>query len=70
MTWTLEQIEAQAERGGVNRQQAERLTGEVRRLRALLADVCVAAADALDGGSPDDLVDALDRVANEEADRG
>ena len=34
--WTLGQIEAQAASGGVNRQQAEQLIGEVRRLRAAI----------------------------------
>jgi hypothetical protein len=36
--WSLEQIEVQASRGGVNRQQAQQLVDEVRRLRAQLAE--------------------------------
>ena len=35
--WTLEQIELQAVRGGVNREQAEQLVAEVRQLRAQVA---------------------------------
>jgi hypothetical protein len=31
--WTLDDIERQAARGGVNRQQAQQLVDEVRRLR-------------------------------------
>jgi hypothetical protein len=31
--WSLEQIELQASRGGVNRQQAQQLVDEVRQLR-------------------------------------
>lgn len=38
MRWTLEQIELQAVRGGVNREQAEQLVAEVRRLQAQLAE--------------------------------
>jgi len=36
MTWSLEQIEAQAARGGVNRQQAEQLAARVRELEAAI----------------------------------
>lgn len=37
--WTLEQIELQAVRGGVNREQAEQLVAMIRQLQAQLA-VC------------------------------
>ena len=39
MKWTLEEIELQAVRGGVNRQQAEQLVDEVRRLRRQLDSI-------------------------------
>ena len=35
--WTLEQIEAQAVRGGVNRQQVEQLTAHIRLLEQQVA---------------------------------
>ena len=39
MRWTLEEIELQAVRGGVNRQQAEQLVAEVRRLRQAIEEI-------------------------------
>ena len=44
------------------------LRREVVRLRGLLDRLTLAAAAALDGGPPDDLVDALDAVHREQAD--
>jgi hypothetical protein len=45
--WSLEEIEVQASRGGVNRQQAEQLVGEVRQLRQAIEQIA-------DGNSPHD----------------
>ena len=39
MRWTLEQIELQATRGGVNREQAEQLVDEIRRLRQAIEQI-------------------------------
>ena len=50
MRWTLEEIELQAVRGGVNRKQAEQLVSEVRQLRAQLAECRV--DDPLDVFAP------------------
>ena len=36
--WTLDQIELQAVRGGVNRQQADQLVGRVRQLEQAIRD--------------------------------
>ena len=49
MRWTLEEIELQAACGGVNRQQAEQLIAEVRRLR----DGIRAKAEWWDANRPD-----------------
>ena len=52
MRWTLEEIELQAVRGGVNREQAEQLVAEVRELRAQVA--ILRGDDPLDMFAPKD----------------
>ena len=66
MRWTLEEIELQAVRGGVNRQQAEQLLAEVRRLRDAIRahrdcwDTSVGRWDPVRDDANDDLWETLD----------